>query len=76
VNSRHRRDRIGHDPVGVVGGRARPRVACPTCGLRIPLDSVVAVGVRRVLICNRCHTNEVWEISGDRSNLRSLDLSR
>jgi hypothetical protein len=58
----------------VVGGPARPRVACPTCGLRIPLDAIVAVGDRRVLICNRCHTTDAWNLSGGRSTVTDVDL--
>ena len=53
------------DPGGrrsLVGGRGRPRVACPTCGLRIPLEAIVILGVHRSLFCQRCHGTEIWEI--------------
>jgi hypothetical protein len=46
----------------VVGGSVKPREACRTCGLRIPLDRIVAVGHRRVLVCTRCHSTDAWEI--------------
>ena len=46
----------------LVGGPGRPRVACPTCGLRIPLDAVVAEGSRRSLSCERCHGTDTWEL--------------
>jgi hypothetical protein len=37
-------------------------VACPTCGLRIPLDSIVVAGQHRTLSCVRCHSVETWVI--------------
>ena len=46
----------------LVGGPVRPRVACRTCGLRIPLDEIVAIGQRRVLVCTRCHSTDAWEL--------------
>ena len=46
----------------IVGGPGRPRVACPHCGLRIPLDEVVVDGPRRTLSCVRCHGTDTWEL--------------
>jgi hypothetical protein len=46
----------------VVGGSGRPRVACPTCGLRIPLDAIVVHGSRRTLSCVRCHGTDTWDL--------------
>jgi hypothetical protein len=37
-------------------------VACPTCGLRIPLDAIVVAGRRRSLFCQRCHAVEIWDL--------------
>jgi hypothetical protein len=39
-------------------------VACPTCGLRIPLDAIVVLGVHRSLFCQRCHGTQIWELGG------------
>ena len=54
----------------VVGGRSRPRVACPTCGLRIPLDAVVVTGRMRTLSCERCHAVEIWNLNTAEIDLR------
>jgi formate dehydrogenase maturation protein FdhE len=46
----------------LVGNDSRPRVACPTCGLRIPLDTIVVAGQQRTLRCVRCHAVETWAL--------------
>jgi hypothetical protein len=46
----------------LVGGRGRPRVACSSCGLRIPLDAIIVEGSRRILSCQRCHTTDTWDL--------------
>jgi hypothetical protein len=45
-------------------------VACPTCGLRIPLDAIVVTGRQRTLFCQRCHAVEIWDLA----NTAEIDL--
>lgn len=51
-----------------------PRIGCTSCGLRIPLDQVVAIGEQRVLVCERCHGIDLWRVGTPSSLAKGLDL--
>jgi endogenous inhibitor of DNA gyrase (YacG/DUF329 family) len=49
-------------------------VACPTCGLRIPLDAVVVLGEQRSLCCERCHSIETWDLGRRGAAVTEIEL--
>ena len=51
-----------------------PRIGCSTCGLRIPLEKVVALSDHRVLVCDRCHAIDLWQVGTPTSVAKGLDL--
>jgi hypothetical protein len=51
-----------------------PRIGCTGCGLRIPLDRIVLVGDHRVLVCERCHQLDLWQVGTASSLAKGLDL--
>lgn len=51
-----------------------PRIGCTSCGLRIALDQVVLVGDHRVLVCERCHEIDIWQVGTASSLAKGLDL--
>ena len=40
-----------------------PSLACPNCALAVEIDTVVADGDARIMICPSCRHRQVWSVN-------------